>query len=224
MKQSIARPVTPASTPWTAALKQRDYLGKRAFDLVFAVLLLPVLVPVIAVLWLAVRLDGGPGFYGHLRVGRNGQFFRCWKLRSMGVDADARLTAHLAANPAAAAEWARDFKLTDDPRITPLGRILRKTSLDELPQIWNVLKGEMSFVGLRPITEDELEKYGPFQDLYLSLRPGITGPWQVEGRGNRVSYDARVAMDIGYGSRVSFTRDLGLIWRTIGVVFKASGE
>lgn len=221
MKESVIE--KGAAGAWAVPAVPLGYSGKRAFDLILSLVLLPLLLPLIALLWLLVRLDGGPGFYGHSRVGRNGTPFRCWKLRSMCVDAEARLAAHLAQSPEAAAEWARDFKLTDDPRITPVGRILRKTSLDELPQIWNVIRGEMSLVGLRPITEAELAKYGPHQGLYLALRPGITGPWQVEGRGKRVSYADRVQLDLSYGQNLSLAHDLGLIARTVTVLLNPKG-
>ncbi|KIC18768.1 sugar transferase [Leisingera sp. ANG-DT] len=197
--------------------------GKRAFDIGFALLLLPVLVPVILVLWAIVRCDGSAGFFGHTRVGRGGKPFKCWKLRSMVVDAEARLQAHLDAHPAAAAEWARDHKLADDPRINRLGRILRKTSLDELPQIWNVLKGEMSFVGPRPIVTKELEKYGRSVPAYLAQKPGITGLWQVSGR-NDISYDERVALDVAYLTRRSFRTDLKIIARTSLAVLGSTGR
>jgi len=187
--------------------------GKRIFDLALAVLLLPLIAPVIAALWLLVRRDGGPGFFGHSRIGRNGQVFKCWKVRTMVMGAEERLQAYLAANPAAAAEWARDHKLTNDPRITRFGNFLRKTSLDELPQIWNVLKGEMSFVGPRPIVHAELSKYGADLGAYLSQKPGITGLWQVSGR-NDVSYVERVAMDVDYSLRGSLIFDMELILRT----------
>jgi len=188
-------------------------VGKRFFDLALAVLLLPLIAPVIAALWLLVRRDGGPGFFGHSRIGRNGQVFKCWKVRTMVMGAEERLQAYLAANPAAAAEWARDHKLTNDPRITQFGNFLRKTSLDELPQIWNVLKGEMSFVGPRPIVHAELSKYGADLGAYLSQKPGITGLWQVSGR-NDVSYVERVAMDVDYSLRGSLMFDMELILRT----------
>lgn len=157
--------------------------------------------------------DGGPGFFGHRRIGRNGEVFRCWKIRTMVVDAEARLAEHLASDPEAAAEWERDHKLRDDPRITRLGAFLRATSLDELPQIWNVLKGEMSFVGPRPVVRDEMRKYGAARTAYLAMKPGITGLWQVSGR-NDVSYDERVAMDVEYVSSVSLLTDVRLILLT----------
>ncbi|MBT9386731.1 sugar transferase [Pseudooceanicola sp. CBS1P-1] len=196
---------------------------KRVFDLVLALMLLPVLLPVIAVLWILIRRDGGPGFFGHRRLGHNGKSFRCWKIRTMVVDAEARLTQHLANNPEAAEEWKRDQKLTNDPRITKLGHLLRATSLDELPQIWNVLKGEMSFVGPRPITRDEIRRYGKSRVAYLSMRPGLTGLWQVSGR-NDVTYDERVAMDVEYAKKASFLMDCKLLVKTFNAVLGQTGR
>ena len=198
-------------------------IGKRSFDILLALMLLPILVPVIGALWAVVRLDGGPGFFGHVRIGRNGQAFKCWKVRSMVVDAESRLQSHLDANPEAAAEWERDHKLTNDPRINRLGHILRKTSLDELPQIWNVLKGEMSFVGPRPIVTKELAKYGSGVSAYLAQKPGITGLWQVSGR-NDISYEERVALDVSYLSRCSFGLDLKIIVKTGAAVLGTTGR
>jgi lipopolysaccharide/colanic/teichoic acid biosynthesis glycosyltransferase len=195
----------------------RVRISKRVFDIVLSVVLLPVLLPVIAALWVLTRRDGGPGFFGHTRVGLNGRSFKCWKIRSMVVDAEPRLQAHLAENPEAAAEWARDHKLAEDPRITRLGNFLRRSSLDELPQIWNVLKGEMSFVGPRPVTRIEMRKYGHCRTAYLSLKPGITGLWQVSGR-NEVSYDERVAMDVQYLQTMSIWTDIKIILKTAGAV------
>ncbi len=197
--------------------------GKRVFDVVFALVLLPFLVPVIGVLWLSVRRDGGPGFFGHERIGRDGVAFRCWKLRTMVVDAEARLCAHLAADPEAAAEWAREHKLSNDPRVTRWGRFLRRTSLDELPQIWNVLRGEMSFVGPRPVVLAELDRYGPHRAAYCALRPGITGLWQVSGR-NDVSYAERVQLDASYARSCGLWRDLEIILRTAHAVLGATGR
>ncbi|WP_082015826.1 sugar transferase [Leisingera sp. ANG-M7] len=197
--------------------------GKRVFDTGFALLLLPVLAPVILLLWILARRDGGPGFFGHTRVGRDGRLFKCWKVRSMVADAEARLQAHLDADPAAAAEWERDHKLANDPRISRLGHVLRKTSLDELPQIWNVLKGEMSFVGPRPIVTRELAKYGSSAPAYLAQTPGITGLWQVSGR-NDVSYEERVALDVAYLRRRSFPGDLQIILRTGSAVLGRTGR
>jgi exopolysaccharide production protein ExoY len=196
---------------------------KRPLDLILAVLMLPILVPVIAFLWLMVRRDGGAGFFGHTRVGRDGKSFKCWKMRSMEVDAEAKLACFLKVNPAAAAEWARDHKLVNDPRITGIGSFLRKSSLDELPQIWNVLKGDMSFVGPRPVVADELSRYGASKWAYLQARPGITGLWQVSGR-NDVSYENRVAMDVRYSSDMRLGRDLWIMACTAGAVVQGTGK
>ncbi|SDY68547.1 Sugar transferase involved in LPS biosynthesis (colanic, teichoic acid) [Jannaschia faecimaris] len=198
-------------------------IGKRTFDLVLALLLLPILLPVIAALCVITRLDGGAGIYGHKRVGQDGHTFRCWKIRSMVENSGEVLERHLAENPEAAAEWARGYKLSDDPRVTRLGNFLRKTSLDELPQIWNVLRGEMSFVGPRPVTEVELKKYQGYEWCYLSVKPGITGFWQVAGRGN-VDYKTRVRMDVTYFHKRSFLGDILIIARTAGVVVRGTGQ
>lgn len=197
--------------------------GKRMLDLCLAVLMLPTLIPIIVLLWLMVRLDGGPGFFGHRRVGKSGIAFKCWKIRTMVPDAEAQLQAHLAKNPAAADEWARDHKLTDDPRINKLGQFLRKSSLDELPQIWNVLKGEMSFVGPRPIVMDELPKYGTYAPCYLAQKPGITGLWQVSGR-NDISYDERVDLDVSYLTACGPLTDLRIILKTGLAVLRRTGK
>lgn len=204
---------------------QRVYarLGKRLVDIVLATAILPVLLPIIAVLWLITRRDGAAGFFAHTRVGRNGKPFRCWKIRTMVPDAETRLETYLQSNPQAADEWARTQKLTHDPRVTPLGRFLRRTSLDELPQIWNVMRGDMSFVGPRPVTLPELERYGLHSHVYLSLRPGVTGLWQVMGRSNGC-YTERTNMDRAYASSLGLIRDLSLILRTGLVVFLPTGR
>lgn len=196
---------------------------KRAFDIVFALLILPIVAPVIAVLWVVMRRDGGAGFFGHRRVGHNGKAFRCWKIRTMVLDAEDRLKEYLANNPQAAEEWERDHKLTDDPRITAFGQFLRKSSLDELPQIWNVLKGEMSFVGPRPVVRAEMQKYSQFRSAYLSMKPGITGLWQVSGR-NDVSYAERVQMDVTYQKSVTFIEDVKIILKTGKSVLSRTGK
>lgn len=197
--------------------------AKRLLDLGFFLAVLPFVLPIVAVLYVTVRLDGGPGFFGHERVGRDGKVFRCWKLRTMVPDAEARLNALLASDPEAKKQWEDDRKLQEDPRITRFGNFLRKTSLDELPQIWNVLMGDMSVVGPRPVTEPELEKYGVFVVVYLAMRPGITGVWQVSGR-NDVGYSERVQIDVSYYRRCSFFRDIGIILKTVGVVFARTGR
>ncbi|WP_315901587.1 sugar transferase [Salipiger bermudensis] len=195
---------------------------KRVLDLVLSIIMLPALLPVIALLYIAVRLEGGPGFFGHRRVGRDGKTFRCWKIRTMVPDANARLAALLESDPEARAEWERDHKLRNDPRITRLGAFLRKSSLDELPQIWNVLKGEMSLIGPRPVTEPELERYGGQKWVYQSMRPGVTGLWQVSGR-NDVSYEERVELDVSYYKELSMISDLRILFRTAGAVMNRTG-
>ncbi|MEJ6477795.1 MAG: sugar transferase [Octadecabacter sp.] len=198
-------------------------VSKRIFDLVVAVVLLPILCPMIALLYLVVRCDGGSGFFGQVRIGQHGKAFKCWKLRTMMPDADAALRAHFDVNPRARIEWERDFKLDSDPRITRLGNFLRTTSLDEIPQIWNVIKGEMSFVGPRPVVRAELAKYGKSLWAYRAQRPGVTGLWQVSGR-NSVSYDARVAMDVEYLTRSSLWFDIVLMLKTAGAVVQRTGK
>ncbi|WP_339822825.1 sugar transferase [Sulfitobacter dubius] len=197
--------------------------GKTLFDIALGLMLLPVLLPVIAILCAVVALDGGLPIFGHKRIGKSGREFRCWKIRTMVVDAQERLQDHLADNPKAAAEWELNFKLENDPRITRVGRFLRKSSLDELPQLFNVFCGQMSFVGPRPIVRDELRRYGLPQHLYMSMRPGVTGLWQVSGR-NDVAYDQRVAMDVQYARNVSLTEDVRIVAKTATSVIGLTGK
>jgi lipopolysaccharide/colanic/teichoic acid biosynthesis glycosyltransferase len=164
----------------------------------------------------------GPFFYRHSRVGLEGKAFDCLKFRSMVINADEVLARHLAANSHAADEWQKDRKLKRDPRITSLGAGMRKTSIDELPQLLNILKGEMSFVGPRPIVIEEVPKYGPVIAHYLRARPGLTGPWQVGGR-NDLDYATRVALDRGYVENWSFWGDLTIIAKTARVVVAPRG-
>lgn len=199
-----------------------DGAVKRCIDVSLALLILPTLVPIITILWLIVRLDGGPGLFGHTRVGRGGRMFRCWKIRTMVPNASRQLDQLLASDPEARAEWERDRKLRCDPRVTRLGTFLRETSLDELPQIWNVLTGEMSLIGPRPITVDELERYGRQRPIYLSLRPGVTGLWQVSGR-NDTTYDQRIKLDAEYLHRMSPRTDFHILLRTLAVVLRRTG-
>ena len=163
----------------------------------------------------------GPAFYRHERVGRSGRPIGCLKLRTMVVDADGRLAELLASDPALAEEFALTFKLKKDPRVTRLGHLLRRTSLDELPQLVNVLRGEMSLVGPRPITEEEMRRYGQYMPIVLSARPGMTGLWQVSGR-NDVSYATRVALDVQYAFGQSLGGDLSILARTVRRVLRPS--
>ncbi|MFN4101127.1 MAG: sugar transferase [Pararhodobacter sp.] len=195
--------------------------GKRVFDILLAsvalILSAPVLVLLAALLW----LESGNPLYTQERLGRNGRRFRMYKLRTMVPGARDRLEEFLARSPALREEWNRTQKLKDDPRITPLGRILRKTSLDELPQILNVLKGDMSLVGPRPMLPEQLVLY-LHPPAYLSLRPGITGLWQVTAR-NEESFDLRAIMDLRYAQRLSFINDLKIIGATFRAVCRATG-
>jgi Undecaprenyl-phosphate galactose phosphotransferase WbaP len=188
-----------------------------------ALLILTLLAPVMAlVAFLIWRRDGAPVLFAHYRVGHDGKLFRCLKFRSMYRESEQMLADLLARDPKARAEWARDQKLRDDPRVTPVGKFLRHTSLDELPQLLNVLRGEMSLVGPRPITVDELTRYGPVRWHYLSVRPGITGLWQVSGR-NDTTYDERVALDRNYVEERSLWLDVLILLRTVRVLVARDG-
>lgn len=167
--------------------------------------------------------DPGPIFFAHERIGKNGKPFPCYKFRSMVTNSQEMLQQYLAENPAAKEEWEREFKLKNDPRVTPIGKMLRRTSLDELPQIFNVLRGEMSLVGPRPVIQEELDKYyGETAKLYCTVKPGITGLWQVSGRSD-TTYDERVAMDESYINNRSLLGDIVILWKTIGVVALKKG-
>lgn len=197
--------------------------GKRLFDVIIASILLALALPVMALIAVLVLADGGRPIFGHTRVGKGGASFRCLKFRTMVVDADEKLRLHLEAHPAAAEEWARDLKLRDDPRITALGRFLRKSSLDELPQLVNVIRGEMSMVGPRPVTRAEIDLYGADAQAYFAVRPGITGMWQVSGR-NSVSYETRVQLDRSYTQSISLGQDLRILLDTTFAVLKLTGR
>ena len=189
-------------------------VAKRCFDLVFAGAALVLCAPLLAVLVVAVKLSSsGPVFYSQLRVGRGGREFRCWKLRTMVVDADELLSELLEIREDLRAEFEQTFKLQDDPRITAVGRFLRRTSLDELPQFLNVLRGDMSVVGPRPIVWGEAPLYGDALETLLRVRPGITGLWQVSGR-NDVDYPTRVALQVGAACQRSLVRDVHVLLRT----------
>lgn len=214
-----------SSSGFTQAQKPRD-VGtdpiKRVVDIVGAVGALVLFAPLMIVVYLIVRSDGGPAFFGHTRIGRDGQAFKCWKFRSMCVNADEALAKLLETDPAAREQWEKDFKLFDDPRVTWLGNFLRKTSLDELPQILNVLRGEMSLVGPRPIVAAEVPRYRHRIAAYHRCRPGITGLWQVSGR-NDVDYDQRVALDATYARNWSVGMDAVILLKTVGVMVNRRG-
>jgi Undecaprenyl-phosphate galactose phosphotransferase WbaP len=196
---------------------------KRTLDVLGAGAILLVLSPLFLVLASLTRRDGGPAFYAHTRIGQGGRGFGCLKFRSMVTDSQARLDALLAADPAARAEWEATRKLKNDPRVTAVGRFLRKTSLDELPQLINVLRGEMSLVGPRPVVAAELSTYyGAAAAHYMSVRPGITGLWQVSGRSD-TSYAQRVALDVAYATKPSLWQDIKILLRTPMVVLARRG-
>jgi Undecaprenyl-phosphate galactose phosphotransferase WbaP len=213
----------------TMLLSFRDSLSRpiarvaKAFiDVIVAAVLLIVTSPLFLVLAIASRLDGGPTFFAHRRVGAGGRPFYCLKFRTMVVDADRVLNETLARDPVLAAEWAATRKLVDDPRVTRLGHFLRKTSLDELPQLINVLRLEMSLVGPRPIVESEIPFYGKDIALYYAIRPGLTGLWQVSGRSN-TSYARRVQLDVWYVNNWTIWHDIVVLLKTIPAVFCRHG-
>ena len=197
--------------------------GKRYFDVCVALSSIILWLPLLCLIAIAVKFaDPGPVFYRHRRVGRDGKAFECLKFRTMVVDADAILHRHLSSDCDAAREWAENHKLKTDPRITPLGAVLRKTSLDELPQLFNILCGDMSFVGPRPIVVAEVAKYGECIAQYMCARPGLTGPWQVSGR-NDVGYTRRIWLDSEYVENWSLWHDFVIIIKTFRVVVTSRG-
>lgn len=195
---------------------------KRAFDVVVVSGILLFLAPLFGILSLLVASSGGPVFFAHERIGRHGKPFKCLKFRSMAVDAKERLEEILRTDPAAAEEWRLNRKLKNDPRVTKIGAWLRKTSLDELPQLINVLRGDMSLVGPRPVTYDEVLEYGEHRVFYMQNRPGITGLWQVSGRSD-VDFQRRVHMDAFYVQNWSLMRDIIILFMTARVVFDREG-
>ena len=195
----------------------------RIADVVLAAIALALLALPMGLIALSVYLvSPGPVIFTHRRIGRNGESFLCLKFRTMEIDADKRLHDLLERDPAAREEWERDHKLRNDPRITGIGRFLRKSSLDELPQFWNVLRGDMSLVGPRPIVQAEVRRYGKRFGAYCSVRPGITGLWQISGR-NDVSYQRRVAADVAYCANRSLGLYLKILALTVPRVIFAHG-
>nr|WP_010304197.1 sugar transferase [Synechococcus sp. CB0101] len=215
---SASIPAESTASSLLAAQSLRGRVLKRGGDIVFSLLVLSLGSPLFLLLAVLVKLSSrGSIFYCQRRIGRGYKGFGCLKFRTMRRDADRVLAAMLDADPKLRAEFERDHKLKRDPRITPLGKFLRRSSLDELPQFINVLRGEMSVVGPRPIVWDELRRYGRSMDEVLSVRPGLTGLWQVSGR-NNLTYRTRVRLDLTYVRNRSFWLDLGIVLRTIGVV------
>lgn len=194
--------------------------GKRGLDIALVLLAMPIVLPVIAICALLVMRDGHGPFYTQPRIGKDGRTFRIWKLRTMVPNAKAELETYLAQNPEARAEWELRQKLTNDPRITLVGKLLRKTSLDELPQLFNVLGGSMSLVGPRPMMPEQSDDY--FGSAYYKLRPGITGFWQISRRHNS-PFAARAKYDDEYFRALSLFTDVGVLMRTVRVVLRGTG-
>ncbi len=196
---------------------------KRTFDIILILLSMPLLLPILGIVAaLVVLTSPGPAFYSHRRIRQNGAFFSMWKFRTMCRDSAEVLENHLALHPDARAEWSRTHKLKADPRTTPVGRVLRQYSIDELPQVWNVLRGQMTLVGPRPIVAAEVEKYGEKFYFYCRVKPGLTGLWQVSGR-SKLTYAERVALDCTYVQHWSLVRDLVILFRTFFSVVNKDG-
>jgi lipopolysaccharide/colanic/teichoic acid biosynthesis glycosyltransferase len=201
----------------------RYRIVKRCFDVLLVLISAPVTLPLLTIVSAVVMLSSrGPVFYSHRRIRRNGAFFSMWKFRTMCVNSAEVLEDYLARHPDAHVEWNQTHKLRRDPRITSLGLFLRRYSLDELPQLWNVLMGQMSLVGPRPIVAAEVEKYGHSFDCYCRVKPGLTGLWQVSGR-SELSYDARVALDCEYVKHWSLTKDAVILLKTFSSVVNQDG-
>lgn len=208
--------VAPLRSPYTATKRALDVLGAIVLAVVFSPLILAIVIVAL------IRREPGSVIYKHRRIGQGGHAFECLKFRTMVPNADQVLRELLERDPAIRAEWVRDHKLRCDPRVTRLGRFLRRTSLDELPQLWNVMQGEMSLVGPRPVVRDELLRYGRNARAYLSAKPGITGLWQVKGR-NDINYRSRVVLDTYYVRNQNLLLDLYILSKTTRVVLGRSG-
>ncbi|WP_435268136.1 sugar transferase [Shinella sp. BE166] len=225
MKSASRSAISPFFSSVTTGAPPVGGISKRSFDILVALAALVVLSPIFVLIMALVKYSDGGGsiFYGHRRIGYNGTTFRCLKFRTMAENGDALLHQYLEQNPAAYEEWRTTRKLQHDPRVTVVGTVLRKLSLDELPQLFNILRGEMSIVGPRPVVEDELELYEASAVYYLQTRPGLTGLWQVSGR-NDVSYESRVAFDTHYVRNWSLVSDLVIVARTIPAVCLSRGS
>jgi Undecaprenyl-phosphate galactose phosphotransferase WbaP len=196
---------------------------KRGLDIMAVLVAAPVLIPIIFVVACVVVLGSpGPVFYSHRRIRHDGAFFSMWKFRTMCVNSAEVLEDYLSRHPEARSEWSKTHKLRDDPRVTPIGRLLRRYSVDELPQVWNVFTGKMSLVGPRPIVAAEVEKYNDSFSYYCRVKPGLTGLWQVSGR-SKLTYDQRVALDREYVDNWSLSRDLKIVLKTIPTVLNQDG-
>ncbi|MFK7939692.1 MAG: sugar transferase [Roseovarius sp.] len=215
----VSAPVAPANQVPAKGLYRRA--GKRLADIALVVMTLPMTLPIIVICAIALWLESGQPFYRQKRLGEAGGLFSIWKLRTMCRNADQMLETYLDADPALRREWDTTQKLKNDPRITPVGAFLRKTSLDELPQLINVLTGEMSIVGPRPMLPEQLPMYTD-PAPYFDLRPGITGQWQVSDR-NENSFSHRSVVDADYHAKLSLPVDLKILFQTVGVVLRRTG-
>ena len=196
---------------------------KRILDILIVLFFSPLWIPIMIILAFLTKITSkGPIFYGHKRIGKNHKEIKCWKFRSMCTNSQEILEQILATDPIRRAEWEKDRKFLDDPRVTKFGKLLRKTSLDELPQIFNILKGDMSLVGPRPVTEPELIKYGKYQDYVLSVLPGLSGMWQISGRSD-TGYEERISFDSYYIQNWSIWLDIWILLKTVWVVISGKG-
>jgi len=216
-------PETVSENTSTACRYSRYF--KRVFDVILVIALLPVALPIVAISVVLTRLDGRAGLFTQSRVGRDGAIFRCWKIRTMVPDAERVLDALLRSDPAIAREWQMTQKLRNDPRITRVGGFLRRTSIDELPQLWNILKGDMSFVGPRPFTPIQKAMYDAVvrNPAYYEMRPGISGLWQTESR-DKGQFRDRVHFDQAYAANLSFGADMRIALKTLQVLSRADGN
>jgi exopolysaccharide production protein ExoY len=225
LQSTVVAPTFGSQAAQTEHRQSLSYKSlKRVFDVLVVILTLLLLSPLFLIAMLSLWiLQGRPIFIRHRRVGLGGRSFFCLKLRTMVNDGDEMLRHHLDENKHARMEWEANCKLKDDPRITPLGSVLRKSSVDELPQLINILRGDMSLVGPRPIIEEELDHYGAHISHYYRVRPGLTGLWQISGRSD-VSYPYRVKLDVAYVERMSFMTDLLILMKTVPAVLKLKGS
>jgi lipopolysaccharide/colanic/teichoic acid biosynthesis glycosyltransferase len=219
----VAEAVVTAGTTAPAATRGLyARFGKRLLDVTIVLLSAPIVLPVLLLAAIANLLSGNPIFYSQLRLGRDSHVFRIWKLSTMRPDADKMLEELLENDVSRRREWATTQKLKDDPRVTRVGTLLRRTSIDEIPQLFNVLKGDMSLLGPRPMMLDQIDLYGPTLPAYLSLRPGISGKWQVSER-NDANFRRRAQIDAEYASSVSLKADVVLIWKTLRTLVRSTG-
>ena len=224
-REAVLTPVAPPAERLTAhpRLQRSRYSAtKRMLDVVGAVIIGLTFSPLIAIIAMRMSVEDGPIIFRHRRVGQGGTTFDCLKFRTMSPNSEQILQELLERDPEAKAEWLLNHKLRNDPRVTRIGRFLRRTSLDELPQLWNVMRGEMSLVGPRPIVKEEMLRYGRHLPTYLSAKPGVTGLWQVTGR-NDTGYRRRVAMDTYYVKRQGLLMDLRILLNTVKVVIWGRG-